>query len=138
MQNILKNIVRNSLIIMTVCAVLTLNVSGLISCTSLTMSDECCHITKIVKPCCAKNLKITFNERITGYCGCTMEESQQAADLYNDLNSSGIQHASRDFLYSSISATPWLQNLSGRYAAEYSPPPNYRSESYLTNSVLRI
>lgn len=138
MQSMLKNTIRLTLIAVTVFSVLTLNLSGLLSCTSLTMSYDCCHITKIVKPCCVKNLKITFKERISGHCGCTMDESQQAADLYNDINSSGVKHISRDFSNSSITMSPWQTESSGCYATEYTPPPNYRGEIYLTNSVLRI
>ena len=138
MQIMLKNTIRTSLILLTVISVLTLNLSGLLSCTSLTMGDDCCHVNKIVKPCCVKSLKITFKERITGHCGCTMEESQQAADLYTDLKNSNINHTSRDIQYVSSIEAGYHPESMNRFTSEYSPPLKYNTDSYLTNSVLRI
>ena len=138
MQNMLKNTIRTSLIVLTVISVFTLNLSGLLSCTSLTMSDDCCHITKIVKPCCVKSLKITFEERITGHCGCTMSESQQAADLFTDLKNSNINHTSRDIQYSSSIQAGYHPESMNRFTSEYSPLLKYNKDTYLTNSVLRI
>ena len=134
----LKYTVRTSLILLIVISVLTLNLSGLLSCTSLTMNDDCCHITNIVKPCCVKNLKITFKERITGHCGCNMEESQQTADLYTDLKNSNINYTSRDIQYASSFEAGYHTESINRFTSEYSPPLKYFTDSYLTNSVLRI
>lgn len=135
---ILKNIIRKSLSAFIAISVLTLNLSGFLLCTSLTMGDDCCHITKIVKPCCVKNMKITFNERVSGHCGCTMQESQQTTDLYTDLKSTNINHTSRDIQYSSIIETGYHPEIISRFTAEYSPPVKDLKDSYLTNSVLRI
>ncbi len=138
MSVILKNIIRKSLSALIAFSVLTLNLTGLLVCSSLTMGDDCCHITKIVKPCCVKNMKITFNERISGHCGCTMEESQQTTDLYTDLKNSNINHTSRDVQYTSSNEAGYHPDMINRFTAEYSPPLKYFTDSYLSNSVLRI
>lgn len=138
MQKILKNTIRISLITLTAFSVLTLNLPGLLLCSSITMGDDCCHITKIVKPCCIKNMMITFNERVTGHCGCNMEESQQTADLYTDLKSSSINHTSRDIQYASSIEAGYHPEQVNRFTSEYSPPLKYFTDSYLANSVLRI
>src|SRR4249919_2981894 len=119
---ILKNIIRKTLSALIAVSVLTLNLSGILQCTSLTMSEDCCHITQIVKPCCAKNLKITFKERITGHCGCTMEESQQTADLYNDVKYSNPTVNSKILNYPSSVETGYHTGLIQRITNEYSPP----------------
>lgn len=138
MSVILKNIIRKSLSAFIAISVLTLNFSGLLVCTSLTMSEDCCHITKIVKSCCAKNTKIVLDERISGHCGCFMEESQQTADLYNDLNNSNSNISSRDFQFSSIIETGYDPELISRFTAEYSPPLKDHKDSYLRNLSIRI
>ncbi len=133
-----KNIVRKSLSAFIAISVLTLNLTGLLQCTSLTISDDCCHITKIVKPCCAKNLKITFNERISGNCGCQMKESRQTTDLYNDLKSSNTYLTQRDIQYSSVIETGFHPEIIRRFTSEYSPPIKDLKDSYLVNLSIRI
>lgn len=138
MQILLKNTIRKTFIAVMAISVLTLNFSGLLMCSSLTMGDDCCHVTKIVKPCCVKNMKITLDERISGHCGCTMEESQQTADLYYDINKSNSNHTSQNIQYSTIIETGYNPELISRFTTEYSPPIKDLKNSYLTNSVLRI
>ena len=135
---ILKNIIRKTLSALIAVSVLTLNLSGILQCTSLTMTDDCCHITKIVKPCCAKNLKITFKERITGHCGCTMEESQQTADLYNDVKYSNHTVNSKVVQYNSAVEAGYHPELIRINTSDYSPPVKDCRGSYLENLSIRI
>ena len=135
---ILKNIIRKTLSAFIAISVLTLNLSGILQCTSLTMAGDCCHITKIVKPCCAKNLKITFKQRISGHCGCTMQESQQTADLYNDLKSSNTNTDSRALQYNSAVETGFHPEFIRGNVSEYSPPVKNSKDTYLTNLSIRI
>lgn len=135
---ILKNIIRKTFIAVIAVSVLTLNLSGLLVCTSLTMGDDCCHVTKKVKPCCVKKMKITFSERISGHCGCTMEESQQTADLYTDIHKSNPNHTSHNIQYSAVVENGYHPEFINRFTSEYSPPVKDLKNIYLTNSVLRI
>lgn len=138
MMDSMKNITKASLSIFIAISVLTLNLSGLLLCTSLTMSEDCCHITKQVKSCCKKNVKIILDERISGHCGCTMQESQQTADLYNDLNNLNTQLNSRAISYNSIVETGYHPELISIFTANYSPPIKYFKDTYLTNLTIRI
>ncbi len=133
-----KNIIRKSLSAFIAISVLTLNLSGLLVCTSLTMSEDCCHIIKTVKHCCQKNTKIILDERISGYCGCQMEESQQTADLYNDLKSSNSYLTQRDIQNSSIIDVRFHPELISKFTSEYSPPIKYLKDTYLANLSIRI
>lgn len=137
-MNLLKNINKISLSIFIAISVLTLNLSGLMQCTSLTMSDDCRHITKQVKPCCLKNMKITFAERISEHCGCTLEESQQPNDLYSNLKNSNSSLNSRSVSYNSTIETGYHPELINKITAIYSPPLKYYQDSFLTNLSLRI
>jgi hypothetical protein len=99
--------------------------------------DECCHIQKTVKPCCVKKLRITFSERITGHCGCTMKESPAASDMFIDLsvNHQSVQKITKDFEPAknySFSAETFVR------PQIYLPPIRSVTETYLTNLNLRI
>jgi hypothetical protein len=138
MQVILKNIVKISLSALIAISVLTLNLSGLLMCSSITMNEDCCHVTKTVKSCCVKKMKITFAERIKGHCGCSVQESQQTADLYHDLKNSNSYSSTRDAQYTSTIETGYHPELISRFTAEYSPPPMDLKDSYLINLSIRI
>jgi hypothetical protein len=138
MQAILKKIIHRSLSVFIAISVLTLNLSGLLQCSTFMMADDCCHIVKIVKPCCAKNLKITFEERVSGHCGCTIQESSQSADLYNDIKNSNSNLTSRAVQYNSAIESGFHPVFTGNITPAYSPPVKNFKDSYLTNLSLRI
>jgi hypothetical protein len=99
-------------------------------------SDDCCHIQNTVKSCCVKNIKVTFNERLTAHCGCTMNEAQQNPDLYIDMgsnSSSRIDNAQQLIAYSMSESNEI--NVSSKY---YSPPPNTGGNTYVELNNLRI
>ena len=137
MRELLRNIARKILFVFIAFAVLTINIPSLIYCSNLIAGDECCHIQKTVKPCCVKKLKITFDERISGHCGCTMKESPAASDMFIDLsvNQPLTQKAVKDFEpeenYSFSAETFYKAHI-------YLPPIRSVTETYLTNLNLRI
>ncbi len=135
---ILKNFVRVSLSTLIAVSVLTLNLSDLLACTSLTMSKDCCHMTNSVKHCCAKKMKITFDERITKTCECTMKESQQRVELYTDIYRTNSYLTSRALGCDTSIKTGYHPELISRFTSEYSPPIKDSKYSYLTNLSLRI
>lgn len=135
---LLKNIVRKSLSAFIAISVLTLNLSGLLQCTSLSMSDDCTQITNKIKPCCVKKMKITFDKRVTKNCSRSMEESQQTADLYIDINRSNLYLTSRAVQYDTTIETGYHPELINKFTSEYSPPVKDLKDSYLINLSLRI
>lgn len=138
MQDLLKNITKITLSVLVAFSVLTLNMGSLLHCSELTMEEDCCHITQKVKQCCIKHLKITLNERISSHCGCTVNETQQAADLYHDLKNSNSNLTSRTIQYSLPVETGFHTELIGNFTQNYSPPRKYSTDTYLSNSILRI
>ncbi|HMQ79264.1 MAG TPA: hypothetical protein PKE39_10275 [Ignavibacteria bacterium] len=138
MRNLLKNITKTALSVLIACSVLMLNWGTFRHCTEGSMEDNCCHVTKTVKQCCIKHLKLTLNERISGHCGCTVNETQQTADLYHDLKNSNSNLTSRTIQYSSPAETGFHPELIGNITGNYSPPQKYSTDTYLTNSILRI
>lgn len=138
MQDLLKNITKITLSVLVACSVLTLNLGNFLQCSELTMEEDCCHITQKVKQCCIKHLKITLDERISGHCGCTVNETQQTADLYHDLKNSNSNLTSRVIQYSSPAETGFHPELIGNFTQNYSPPQKYSTGTYLSNSILRI
>lgn len=138
MQDLLKNITKITLSVLVACSVLTLNLGNFLQCSELTMEEDCCHITQKVKQCCVKHLKITHKERISGHCGCTVNETQQAADLYHDLKNSNSNLTSRTIQYSSPAETGFHPELISNFTQNYSPPAEFSTDKYLSNSILRI
>lgn len=138
MQDLLKNITKITLSVLVACSVLTLNLGNFLQCSELTMEEDCCHITQKVKQCCVKHIKVTLNERISGHCGCTVNETQQTADLYHDLKNSNSNLTSRIIQYSSPAETGSHPELIGNFTRNYSPPQKYCTDTYLSNSILRI
>jgi hypothetical protein len=138
MQVILNNIVKISLSALIAFSVLTLNLTGLLQCSSHSMNEDCCHVTKTVKSCCVKKMNITFAERIKGHCGCTVNQNQQTADLYHDLKNSNTYSSSRDAQYTSTIETGYHPELISRFTSEYSPPTMDLKDSYLINLSIRI
>ena len=134
----MKNIIKKTLVSIIAISVLTLNLTGLLLGTSLTMSDDCYQITQKVKPCCLKKMKITLDERITKNCGRSMEESQQRTDLYNDINRLNSYLTSRAIQYNTTIETAYNPELISKFTSEYSPPIKDLKYSYLTNLSLRI
>ena len=119
-------------------SVVTLNIPFLLNCSKLVTEGDCCHIQNTVKPCCIKNLKITSEERLSGNCGCSMKESQQAADMFTDLqfgSTSKIQKT--QFAYEIINSV-FDSNTGTSKANEYSPPNFTSIDVYLSNLNLRI
>ena len=138
MRKLLIKITKISLSFITAFSVLTLNFAAFLHCSVINMDDDCCHVTHTVKKCCAKNLKITFNERITSHCGCSVNQSPAASDLYNDLkNSSQLIH--QKALINSLSYSEEISSeLLKKNYAFYSPPQKYQTDTYLTNLSIRI
>jgi len=134
----LKKIIHISLYAFLAISVLTLNISGMFVCSSLMTNEDCCHSTKLVKPCCVKNLKITQDERISGHCGCKVKESAPMADLYNDFKSYNINSGSKVFQYHSTNENGSYSEFTGIINSEYSPPPFDSKDKYLTNLSIRI
>ena len=138
MSKLLKNITKISLSILTAIAVLTLNLTAFVHCSAISMSDDCCHVTQTVKKCCAKNLKITVNERISAHCGCSMKQAPAASDLYIELKNSTRENNTNQQQYESIAGDLFSSASIHKNTTEYSPPNNYQSEIYLTNLSIRI
>lgn len=119
-------------------AVVLLNFSAVVQCGQMLIHDDCCHITKTIKPCCLKSTKVTLNERFTSSCGCTMKEAQQPADMYTDVISGyhkNLSHASIDIENASSEI---FQSQNNFITAYYSPPIISAGSIYLTNMNLRI
>lgn len=138
MQDLFRNIAKITLSVLVASSVLTLNFGTFMQCSELTMEDDCCHITQKVKQCCIKHLKITLDERISGHCGCTINATQQAADLYHDLKNSNSNASSRTIQYSSLVQSGFHPEFISNFTQDYSPPPKYSTDTYLSNSILRI
>lgn len=138
MGKLLKNITKLTLSVLTAFSVFTLNFSSFVHCSALNTSDECCHVTHTVKKCCAKNQKITLNERITSHCGCSVKQAPPATDLYNDLKNSG-QFSNQKFLLNNSSSNAEILNvIHSNKIIFYSPPQKYQTDTYLTNLAIRI
>ena len=138
MQDLFRNITKISLSVLVACSVLTLNLGNFLQCSELTMEDDCCHITQKVKQCCIKHLKITLDERISGHCGCSMQETQQAGDLYHDIKNSNTNVSNRTIQYGSLVQSGFHPELISNFTQDYSPPLKYSTDTYLSNSILRI
>jgi len=131
----IRNTAGNIVVLMLVASVITLNAAGYGHCSKFAASDDCCHVQNTVKSCCVKNVKVTFNERLTSHCGCTMKEAQQNPDLYIEISSissriDNLQQADAISIIepaSVISATKF-----------YSPPEKSGSNTYLAINNLRI
>jgi hypothetical protein len=137
MTGFLRNITRKIFMFFTAFAVLTINIPSLLLCSNMIEGDDCCHLQKTVKSCCIKHLKITFAERITGNCGCTIKGSQPASDMYIDLSTSHltIQKITKEFEPAenySFSAETFVR------PQVYLPPIRSVTDTYLTNLNLRI
>ncbi len=133
----LRNIARKVFVFIVAFAVLTINISSVVLCSNMIEGNDCCHLQKTVKSCCIKHLKITFNERITGHCGCTVKESQAASDMFIDLSVShqSVQKTTKDFEpaenYSFSAETFFRPQI-------YLPPIRSVTDTYLANLNLRI
>ncbi len=138
MRDLLKNITKITLSVSVAISVLTLNMGNFLHCSELTMEEDCCHITQKVKQCCLKHLKITLKERISGHCGCSVNETQQAADLYHDLKNSNSNLTSRTIQYSSPAKTGFHPGMISNFTQNYSPPAEFSTDIYISNSILRI
>ncbi len=138
MSKLLKNITKISLSIITAFGVLTLNFTAFVHCSSISMSDDCCHVTQTVKKCCAKNLKITVNERISAHCGCSMKQGPAATDLYIELKNPTRENNTNKLQYESVAGILISSTAINIITPEYSPPKNYQSDIYLTNLSIRI
>jgi len=118
-------------------SVFTLNFAGIMHC-SAALSDACCHTSKLVKPCCVKNLKITTHDRLSAHCGCSIKETGQTADLYIDLKNSSSNLTSKSLQnIPAIETGSYLQSVA-RIITGYSPPPVNSKDAYLTNLSIRI
>jgi len=138
MSKLLKNITKISLSIITAFAVLTLNFTAFVHCSSISMSDDCCHVTQTVKKCCAKNLKTSVTERISGHCGCSMKQGPAATDLYIELKNPTRENNTNKLQYESAAGELFSSASIHKITADYSPPNNYQSDIYLTNLSIRI
>lgn len=138
MRKILKNITKPTLSVLIACSVFMLNWGTFRQCSEGSMEDNCCRVTRTVKQCCVKHIKVTLNERISGHCGCTVNETQQTADLYHDLKNSNSNLTSRIIQYSSPAETGFHPELISNFTQNYSPPAEFSTDKYLSNSILRI
>jgi len=133
-----SKITRKLTVTIAIIAVVMLNFSAVIQCGKMLIDDDCCHTVNSVKSCCAKTLQITVGERITGHCGCSIQQTQQPVDIYIDLSSNHHKNYSNnlgDFepIYSNISS---IQN--DIQSENYSPPIITSNDVYLTILNLRI
>jgi hypothetical protein len=138
MRGIIRNTFHKTAALTAIIAVIMLNFSAVIQCGSMLINDDCCHVTNTVKPCCAKNIKVTVTERFTNHCGCSMQETQQPADMYIDLSSiykNNYSYSLIDIVYFN-SYTSSIQN--DIQTQNYSPPITAECDLYLTNMNLRI
>lgn len=138
MIKIFRNIITKSTALIAVFAVILLNFSSVVHCSSMLLDNDCCHTQNLVKPCCVKHVKITTGERITGNCGCTMKEVQQHPDLYADISFGQYTPNTQKLFYSeALNDIPY--NLFNALINEYhSPPDLYLADIYLSNMNLRI
>jgi hypothetical protein len=115
-----------------------LNLPQLMHCSNMPLEDDCCHVQKIVKPCCVKNIKLTVSERISGHCGCRLEDSKLPSDLYTDILNRSVNKLS-ETVFSYGAVTPDI-NYDNQLqdAIEYSPPNCVSQNIYLSNLNLRI
>jgi len=134
----LRNTTRKITSVIAIIAVIVLNFSAVVQCGMMLMNDDCCHITNTVKPCCAKNQKVTFNESITRHCGCSIKESQQPVDLYADLASGQYKNFSHSSIDFELSHSALSTSQSDIRSANYSPPIICGNDTYLANMNLRI
>ncbi|MBL8017901.1 MAG: hypothetical protein JNK43_11560 [Ignavibacteria bacterium] len=133
----MRKILHISLSVILALSVFMLNFAGLVHC-SAAMEDNCCHISKLVKPCCVKNLKITSGERISNHCGCDLKELAPTADLYHDYsNSSSNLNLKVVYNAPAIESGSCFKSAS-RIFTGYSPPPVDSKDVYLTNLAIRI
>ena len=138
MSKLLKNITKISLSIITAFAVLTLNFTAFVHCSTISMSDDCCHVSQTVKKCCVKDLKITASERISAHCGCSMKQAPEASVLYIDHNNFTRENNHNNLQYESASSSVFSSSSIHTISADYSPPNKCQSDLYLTNLSIRI
>ena len=138
MSKLLNKITKISLSFITAFSVLTLNFAAFLHCSVINMDEDCCHVTHTVKKCCAKNLKITFNERITSHCGCSVNQAPASADLFNDIKNSSQLNHQRALINSLSFSVEISTELSEKNNTFYSPPQKYQTDTYLTNLSIRI
>jgi hypothetical protein len=134
----LRNMTKKITSVIAIIAVSALNFSAVVQCGMMLVNDDCCHITNSVKPCCIKNQKIIFDERITGHCGCSVNGSRQPVDLYADFTSSqykNFSHSSIDFEFTNSTL---LMSHGDIRSENYSPPIICGNDTYLANMNLRI
>ncbi|MCC6866490.1 MAG: hypothetical protein IT280_10070 [Ignavibacteria bacterium] len=133
----MKNTAKILLTLMVAISVFLLNFGNFIQCSMPQSQEDCCHIIKSVKSCCAENTKINLNERISSHCGCSVEQSNKPGDLYSDLknNSSNLNFRFIQYTDLSVSAE---QNKTSIIFTSYSPPVYYMADTYLNILSLRI
>lgn len=132
----IRNIAGNLVVLMLVLSVITLNAVGYGNCSKMAASVDCCHVQNTVKSCCVKNIKVNFNERLSGHCGCTMNEAPQNPDLYIDMGSNSSSRIDNAQQVNSFSMNESKEiNVSAKY---YSPPPKTGGNTYLEINNLRI
>lgn len=137
MQNLLKNTAKLSLTVIVAFSVFMLNFSSFIHCSNVSLEDDCCHKTRTIKSCCLKHTKITFNERISSHCGCSVNQSNKPGDLFTDLKNNSSSLTVRNINYiTSTDGTELLKTSS--VFTSYSPPLFYSSDKYLNILSLRI
>lgn len=137
MQNFLKNTAKLSMTVIVAFSVLMLNFGNYIHCSSGKTEEDCCHKSKTIKSCCLKHTKITFNERISAHCGCSVNQSNKPGDLYTDLKNNSANFSLRNVQYSTIEESTTFDNTSSVYIS-YSPPLIYSTDTYLNILSLRI
>jgi hypothetical protein len=134
----LSKITRKFTVSIAIIAVVMLNFSAVIPCTKMLIDDGCCHATNSEKPCCVKNVKITAGERITGHCGCSIQQAQQPVDIYIDLTSNQHKNYSQTSIDFEYSNSPFSSIQNDILTENYSPPIITDNDVYLTNLNLRI
>lgn len=131
----IRNIAGKLIVLTLVLSVITLNAAGYGHCSKAALSGDCCHVQNTVKPCCVKNIKVTFDERLTAHCGCTMKETQHITDLYIEIRCI----SSRTVNLQQADALGITEPNSANYSAKfYAPPQKSGSNTYLAINNLRI
>ncbi len=133
-----KNTIFKSLTLIAAFSVFMLNFAGFINCSNIYMGEDCCHVSNKVKACCVKPINITSKERLSKHCGCTMQESQQTADLFNDMKSSNSVRSVHTLVCNSSVEAGYSPTAISGSVHEYSPPIRDVSGTYLTNLSIRI
>ena len=124
--------------IITVFTLLAVNVPVFILYSSISGSEDCCHIQNSVKTCCVINHKITGDERLAEHCGCSMNENRVPADMIADLQCSLVKPLKHSLAEPEPGNYGYVSAVSKNSSTVGSPPVVFKEYVYLSNLNLRI